>query len=113
MKNAFLIFFSDLKAICSHFFSLVILGAVLVIPALYAWVNIYANWDPYGNTGNIPIALASRDTGYITKEGEYVNKGSEIVEEVSRSTRSAGSLWKTPTRPSKGSNGAIITALSS
>ena len=86
MKNAFLIFFSDLKAICSHFFSLVILGAVLVIPALYAWVNIYANWDPYGNTGNIPIALASRDTGYITKEGEYVNKGSEIVQEVSRST---------------------------
>ena len=79
-------FFSDLKAIFSHFFSVVIIIAVLVIPALYAWVNIYANWDPYGNTGNVPIALASRDRGYTTRDGKTVNRGREIGEEVSQST---------------------------
>ena len=86
MKNTFLVFFADLKTIFSHFFSIVILIAVLVIPALYAWVNIYANWDPYGNTGNVPIALASRDRGYTDKDGRYVNRGREIVDEVSQST---------------------------
>ena len=86
MKNTFLVFLADLKAIFSHFFSIVIIIAVLVIPALYAWVNIYANWDPYGNTGNVPIALASRDRGYTTEDGTYVNRGREIVDEVSRST---------------------------
>ena len=44
MRNVLKIFISDLKAIGTHFFALVILLAVLVIPALYAWVNIYANW---------------------------------------------------------------------
>ena len=86
MRNVFKIFISDLKAICTHFFALVIILAVLVIPALYAWVNIYANWDPYANTGNVPIAIASRDLGYIQKNGDYVNKGAEIVEEISAST---------------------------
>ena len=86
MRNVFKIFISDLKAIATHFFALVIVLAVLVIPALYAWVNIYANWDPYANTGNVPIALASRDLGYTRENGEYVNKGREIVEEIAAST---------------------------
>ena len=86
MKNVFKIFISDLKAIVTHFFAFVIVLAVLVIPALYAWVNIYANWDPYGSTGNVPIALASRDAGYTTADGVYFNRGREIVEEVSAST---------------------------
>lgn len=59
---------------------------MLIIPALYAWVNIYANWDPYGNTGNVPIALASSDLGYTDADGNAVNKGREILEEVSQST---------------------------
>ena len=86
MRNIFRIFISDVKAIVTHFFAAVIIGAVLVIPALYAWVNIYANWDPYGATGNVPIGLASRDLGYTTETGETVNKGREIVEEIAQST---------------------------
>jgi putative membrane protein len=86
MRNVFKFFFSDLKAIFTHFFALVILLAVLVIPALYAWVNIYANWDPYGNTGNLSIAIASMDRGYVLENGDYVNKGEEIVQEISAST---------------------------
>ena len=86
MKNVFKIFFSDIRSICSHFFALVIVLAALVIPALYAWVNIYANWDPYGSTGNVPIALASRDLGYTDADGNYVNHGREIIQEIAEST---------------------------
>lgn len=86
MRNVFKIFFSDLRSIGASFFSLVIAGSVLLIPALYAWVNIYANWDPYGNTGNIKIALASYDAGYTDEDGVYINAGQEIIESICQST---------------------------
>ena len=31
---------------------------------LYAWFNIAASWDPYENTGNLKVAVASVDEGY-------------------------------------------------
>lgn len=37
---------------------------VTVVPCLYAWFNIAASWDPYGNTGNLKVAVASVDEGY-------------------------------------------------
>lgn len=86
MRNVFKIFFSDLRSIGASFFSLVIAGSVLLIPALYAWVNIYANWDPYGSTGNIKIALASYDAGYTDEDGVYINAGQEIIDEICKST---------------------------
>lgn len=35
--------------------------AIMIIPSLYAWFNIKALWDPYGNTGELPIAVYSAD----------------------------------------------------
>ena len=57
-----------MRAITRHFFAFVIIIAITVIPALYAWFNIYANWDPYGNTGNVAIAIASDDKGYNDRD---------------------------------------------
>ena len=68
MKNTFKLFAGDVRAITRHFFAFVIIIAITVIPALYAWFNIYANWDPYGNTGNVAIAIASDDKGYNDRD---------------------------------------------
>jgi putative membrane protein len=35
-----------------------------VLPSLYAWFNIYANWDPYGATGNMKVAVVISDEGF-------------------------------------------------
>ena len=78
MKNVFLILKSDIKALFKQFFATVIVIAILFIPALYAWFNIYANWDPYGNTGNITIAVASDDLGY-DNNGEFVRMGDSVL----------------------------------
>jgi hypothetical protein len=43
--------------------ALVVTLGVCVIPSLYAWYNIVANWDPYGNTQGIKIAIANNDQG--------------------------------------------------
>ena len=86
MKNVLTIFINDLWSIARQFFAFVIALAVCVIPALYAWFNIFSNWDPYGGTGNISIALVSRDKGYTLETGEYRNEGREIVEEMAAGT---------------------------
>ena len=53
---------------------------------MYAWLNIYSNWDPYGNTGGISIAVASLDEDYTTPEGETVNKGRDVLDDLREST---------------------------
>ena len=96
MKNIFRILHTDIRGLFSNFFAVMILLAMFVLPALYAWVNIYANWDPYANTGNIRIALASADLGYTTEEGEEVNMGREIIEELAESTAIAWTIVDDP-----------------
>lgn len=80
MKNIFKLFAGDVRAITRHFFAFVIIIAITIIPALYAWFNIYANWDPYGNTGNVSIAIASDDVGYDDR-----NLSQEAIKEITAS----------------------------
>lgn len=86
MKNIRKIFFSDLHGLFHNFFALVIAVGLCALPALYAWFNIYANWDPYANTGNIRIAVASLDEGCDDMSGAHVNMGDNIVDELGRKT---------------------------
>ena len=77
----FRIFRDDLKSAVKFFFTFVVIIAICVIPSLYAWINIYANQDPYVNTGNLPVAVASNDQGITLDNGEIKSgeKGVEIV----------------------------------
>ncbi|MBR3377619.1 MAG: YhgE/Pip domain-containing protein [Mogibacterium sp.] len=67
--------------------------AISVLPALYAWVNIYANMNPYGNTGNIKIALASNDPGLTLDDGTYVNMANDVFDEMRGSDKIS---WQFP-----------------
>ena len=42
---------------------IVIVLGLMVLPSLYAWFNIKASWDPYGNTKGIQIAVSNQDVG--------------------------------------------------
>lgn len=89
MKNVLKIFKSDLHGLLTNFFALVIAGGLCLLPALYAWFNIYANWDPYSNTGNIKIAVVNLDEGWTKSDGEFVNMG-EGIEDSLREKDSIG-----------------------
>ncbi len=86
MNNVRRIFRDDLKHIVTNFFALVIAVGVLFLPALYAWFNIYSNWDPYGNTENLKLAAISLDKGYTDKNGDSYNLGDDIMQTVYAST---------------------------
>ena len=61
MKNVFKIFKRDLKRLSRNAIALVIVIGISVIPALYAWFNIAANWDPYGSTCLLYTSPSPRD----------------------------------------------------
>ena len=64
MKTILKIFKNDLIGIKKSILTIVLAVGLCILPALYAWFNIFANWDPYANTGNINIAVVNLDKGY-------------------------------------------------
>ncbi|MCR5355723.1 MAG: YhgE/Pip family protein, partial [Lachnospiraceae bacterium] len=87
MKIIKKIFLTDIKNLSKNIFALIIAVGVCFLPALYAWFNIYSNWDPYGNTGNLKLAAVCLDKGYTDEDGEYKNVGKDIIEELSGSDK--------------------------
>lgn len=82
MKMILKIFRSDMKALFGNFFVLAIALGLCALPALYAWFNIYSNRDPYGSTGNLRIAAASRDKGFTDAAGKKSNAGEEVIKSL-------------------------------
>lgn len=81
IKNSFKIFKADLTKICTNWVSLVVIGGLIFLPSLYAWVNIYASWDPYGNTQGIKVAVVNEDRGSNIKDTE-INIGKSVIESL-------------------------------
>jgi len=81
VKNIFKIYKNDLKDIFTNKVLLVIIIGLCILPSLYAWFNIKASWDPYGNTGNISVAVINEDSGAEIMN-KKVNMGDELVKEL-------------------------------
>ena len=64
MHNIWCIFTGDLKKLQHNTIACIVLIGLVIVPSLYAWFNIDASWDPYGNTGNLKVAVANTDLGY-------------------------------------------------
>ena len=86
MRTIKKIFIDDVVGLVKNFFALVIVVGICFLPALYAWFNIYSNWDPYGNTGALKFAAISLDEGYTDENGEYHNQGDTIIENLHENT---------------------------
>lgn len=81
MRTVFQIFANDLRSVVSNFFALVLVLGIGVFPAAYAWINLYAVNDPYVNTGNMPVAIASNDKG-IEQDGEHINASFDVQDSL-------------------------------
>ena len=86
MRNIWTVFKTDIRTLSKCFFACVVVVAIALLPSLYAWLNIYSNWDPYGSTGGISIAVASLDEGYTDADGTYENKGDDVVADLREAT---------------------------
>ena len=64
MKNIWRIFTRDVCHATRNVIAIIVAMGLIIVPALYAWYNIAASWDPYGNTKSLKVAVANVDSGY-------------------------------------------------
>lgn len=81
MKNIFRIYTQDLKSIVTNVITAVLVGGLVFLPSLYAWLNITASWDPYAKTEQIPIGFVNEDEGAVILD-EEVHVGDELEEQL-------------------------------
>lgn len=88
MKNIWQIFKRDVLRIRQNVIAMIVIMGVTVVPCLYAWFNIAGSWDPYSNTGNLKVAVASVDDGY---EGSIIpirlNLGDQVLSSLRENTQ--------------------------
>ena len=86
MRNVLRIFQNDIRTLSKHFFALTIVIAITFLPALYAWFNVYAFWDPYGKTDQVKVAVVCNDQDYMDSDGKIINIGKDLVDELKDNT---------------------------
>lgn len=79
MKTIWNIFKRDISRLSHNLVAMIVISGVCLIPSLYAWFNIAANYDPYSNTANIKIAISNNDDGTRNDITGYINLGNEVV----------------------------------
>ena len=79
------IFKNDMKAIKNNPVVMVVLLVIILLPSLYALLNIEATWDPYARTSNIEVAVVNEDLGYASNGTNY-NVGNMLVNELKNNT---------------------------
>ena len=79
MKNNF-------KGAFSNPIVVIVLIGIIIIPSLYALLNIQACWDPYGNTGDVPFAIANLDEGASFNDKD-INVGKELVKDLKKNDK--------------------------
>ncbi|KGX87573.1 YhgE/Pip domain-containing protein [Pontibacillus litoralis] len=79
MKNILSIFIRDWKSIGTNWVAAVLIGGLIFLPSLYAWLNIEASWDPYSQTDQLPVALVNEDTGATVRDTD-IHVGNDLVD---------------------------------
>lgn len=83
MKHIFHIYKENMKTIFTNYAALIVILALCILPSLYAWFNIKASWDPYGQqaTSGIKIGVVNLDKGATVKDTE-VNIGDTVIDNL-------------------------------
>lgn len=82
MKQIWHIFKRDVRRLCQNRFALIVTIGIIIIPSLYAWFNIGANYDPYSNTKDIRVAVSNEDKGTRSTVTGELNAGDEIIKNL-------------------------------
>lgn len=62
--------------------SMVMFGLV-IIPSLFTWFNVLASWNPFDNTKNLTVAVASTDEGYQSDLVPIrINVGEQVLSQL-------------------------------
>ena len=73
----------DLRHSVMNVMAIIVMFGLVVIPSLFTWFNVLASWDPFGNTKNLTVAVASTDEGYQSDLVPIrVNVGEQVLSQL-------------------------------
>ncbi|MBQ3322456.1 MAG: YhgE/Pip domain-containing protein [Firmicutes bacterium] len=83
MRNILNIIVHDFRRLTASVVTMVILMGIIVVPCLFAWLNILSNDDPFEPqaTGRIPVAVANEDEG-ADMLGLNINVGEKFIDAI-------------------------------
>ncbi|MFM7703971.1 MAG: YhgE/Pip family protein [Rubrivivax sp.] len=58
-------------------------AGLVLVPALYAWIYLFAMWDPAAHTRDLPAGLVSLDEGARYRDRD-LNLGRQVLEQIER-----------------------------
>lgn len=105
------IYTHDVRRIVSNWVTLTVICGLILLPSLYAWINIYASWDPYSNTRGLKVGIVNNDTGGTLK-GIRFNIGDEIVHSLKENTKLGWTFYNTADEGiAKADNGEVYATI--
>ena len=66
MRGIWELYRADLRRATSNVMSVIVLCGLIVIPSAFTWFNVIGSWEPFDNTKNLKVAVASVDEGYTS-----------------------------------------------
>lgn len=66
------------SAFLKNWWLIIVAIAIIAIPSIYSGVFLGSIWDPYGNTGEIPVAIVNEDHK-VTYNGATLDVGKELA----------------------------------
>lgn len=82
MRNTFRVLKRDFIRLAKAPAALVVVVALVVLPSLYAWFNVYGFWNPYDNTGNMHVCVVNEDEGAFSNATGRLELGNQIVDSL-------------------------------
>lgn len=83
MRDALSVVKNDFSKVRRSVMATCLLLFLIIIPLLFTWFNVLAAWDPFGNTKNLKIAVASEDDGYTSDFFPIeVNVGDQVLSQL-------------------------------
>ena len=70
-------------AFIKKYFMLIVVFAIMLIPSIYTVLFLGSMWDPYGNTGNLPVAIVNEDKP-IVYDGKVINIGEQLCNKLEK-----------------------------
>lgn len=74
---------SKLRQFLQKHFMIIVVFAIMLIPSIYTVLFLGSMWDPYGNTGSLPVAVVNRDEA-VLYDGKQVDIGNQLVDNLKK-----------------------------
>ena len=71
----------ELKLLRAHRKLALACAGLILVPALYAWIYLYAMWDPASHTRELPAGLVTLDEGARYRDRE-LNLGRQVLDQI-------------------------------